>query len=121
MTVHCTLHTDVLVYGYLKPDTFNRELETGRGEVFFVRFYHLAYLIIAICLIVNFLVTIINEVNESKGKKELGDDILNYMANKLKISSRADKRQHKLKRYYRLLRTHHDLMNQKLDKSDSVQ
>ena len=97
------------MYGYLKPDTFKRELATGRGEIFFVRVFHLAYLIVAICLIVNFLITIINEVYESKGKKKLGDDALAYLHNRLteKLKTLSRRKSHwpklNLKRYYNIL------------------
>lgn len=53
----------LVVYGYLKPDIFKKQINT---EITFMKFYHIIYLFIATSLIVNFLITIINEIS-SKG------------------------------------------------------
>ena len=69
----------LIVYGYLKPDKLKHEVEKAKSDILFLKVYHIIYLLIASCLIVNFLVTIITELHEKHKGRLNEDDIIQYL------------------------------------------
>jgi len=81
--------TTLVVHGYLKPDKLKKEVTTS--EVGFLKFYHILYLVLASAVIVNFLITIITEVNAKTKWKRDRTDILAYLISKAKIRKRQNR------------------------------
>ena len=52
----------LMVFGYLKPNDLKPIVEKGEA-VFFLRIYHIGYLIVAIFAIVNFIIVVISDAD----------------------------------------------------------
>ena len=82
----------LIVYGYLKPDKMKDEIKTGNGEMFFIRCYHIVYLLIASSIIVNFLVTIITEIHTKADNVDDGEDIISFLISKTKLKRKRNRK-----------------------------
>ena len=81
----------LIVFGYLKPSDLKHEAEKSHYGV--MHLYQISYLVIAATIIVNFLVTIINDTHGKTKSVNRDDDILQFLSNKKKekFSRRREK------------------------------
>ena len=79
----------LIIHGYLKPNEFGIQAKNAT-EKLFMQTYTIMYLLIASSLIVNFLVTIINDIN-AKNEQKNEPDILSFLTSVTKRPKKTPK------------------------------
>ena len=75
----------LIVFGYLKPSDLKNEAQKSHNG--FMNIYQISYLVLAATIIVNFLITIINDTHGKTKSVNRDDDILQFLSDKKKEKS----------------------------------